>query len=104
MFWSVFHQSFLVQVQLQSNQFSAVFKLLRPQSRPQGAPGHLTYPGCVAGERDTSWDTTYCHSPGYLSGKAVSQVREEQLVCDSKEEAQDFKISPDVKFREVETE
>ena len=59
---------------------------------------------CVAGERQTSWDQTFCHSPGYLSGKAVSEVREEQLVCDSKEEAQDFKISPDVKFREVETE
>ena len=56
----------------------------------------------VSGERQTSWDQTFCHSPGYLSGKAVSEVREEQLVCDSKEEAQNFKISPDVKFRDVE--
>ena len=32
----------------------------------------------------------YCHSPGYLAGKVVSGVREEQLVCDSKEEALDI--------------
>lgn len=43
----------------------------------------------------------YCHSPGYLAGKVVSGVREEQLVCDSKEEALDFRISPDIKFRDV---
>ena len=76
------------------------FSLLSPQA---AAGGTRTYSSCVSGERHTSWDSTYCHSPGYLSGRAVSQVREEQLVCDSKEEAQDFKISPDVKFREVET-
>ena len=29
------------------------------------------------------------------------QVREEQLVCDSKEEALDYRISPDVQFRDV---
>eukprot|EP00092_Neocalanus_flemingeri_P025507 GFUD01027655.1.p1 GENE.GFUD01027655.1~~GFUD01027655.1.p1 ORF type:complete len:1068 (-),score=163.25 GFUD01027655.1:152-3355(-) len=54
-----------------------------------------------AARRDSSWDTTHCHSPGYLSGKLVSDVREEQLVCDNSEEALDYKISPDVKFREV---
>jgi len=54
-----------------------------------------------AGGRKTSWDDVYCHSPGYLAGKVVSGVREEQLVCDSKEEALDFRISPDIKFRDV---
>jgi len=54
-----------------------------------------------AGGRSSSWDRTHCHSPGYLSGKLVSDVREEQLVCDNSEEALDFKISPDVKFRDV---
>lgn len=54
-----------------------------------------------AGGRASSWDKTHCHSPGYLSGKRVSDVREEQLVCDNSEEALDFKISPDVKFRDV---
>jgi len=54
-----------------------------------------------SGGRVSSWDNTHCHSPGYLSGKPVSGVREEQLVCDNSEEALDFKISPDVKFREV---
>merc|ERR1712048_125619 len=49
----------------------------------------------------SSWDSAFCHSPGYLAGRAVSQVREEQLVCDSKQEADHFKISPDVKFREI---
>ena len=29
----------------------------------------------VSGGRVTSWDNVYCHSPGYLSGKTVSQVR-----------------------------
>ena len=55
----------------------------------------------ISGGRKTSWDDVYCHSPGYLAGKAVSDVREEQLVCDSKEEALDFRISPDIKFRDV---
>ena len=55
----------------------------------------------ITGDRRTSWDAVFCHSPGYLAGKAVSGVREEQLVCDSKEEALDFRISPDVKFRDV---
>ena len=27
----------------------------------------------------------YCHSPGYLAGKVVSGVREEQLVCEEGE-------------------
>jgi len=54
-----------------------------------------------AGGRASSWDNTHCHSPGYLTGKRVSDVREEQLVCDNSEEREDFKISPDVKFRDV---
>lgn len=55
-----------------------------------------------AGARtSTSWSNAHCHSPGYLAGKAVDEVREEQLVCDNSEEADTFKISPDVKFRDV---
>ena len=54
-----------------------------------------------AGGRKSNWDKTHCHSPGYLTGKRVSDVREEQLVCDNSEEREDFKISPDVKFRDV---
>ena len=56
-----------------------------------------------AGERRSSWDFATCHSPGYLSGKTVSAVREEQLVCDTSDSQgqEDYAISPDVKFREV---
>merc|ERR1712004_153923 len=56
-----------------------------------------------AGERRSSWDSAHCHSPGYLSGRTVSSVREEQLVCDNSDSQgeEDFAISPDVKFRDV---
>ena len=69
-----------------------------------------------AGQRRSSWDGTHCHSPGYLAGKvkccpvltcgelcwqAVAGVREEQLVCDNSQQAGEFKISPDIKFRKV---
>jgi len=51
--------------------------------------------------RKTSWDDVVCSSPAYLSGKAVSSIREEQLVCDNTAEAESYEISPDVKFRNV---
>jgi len=56
-----------------------------------------------AGDRRSSWDSAHCHSPGYLSGRTVSSVREEQLVCDNSDSQgeEDFAISPDVKFRDV---
>merc|ERR1719334_683592 len=56
-----------------------------------------------AGERKSSWDSAHCHSPGYLSGRIVSEVREEQLVCDNSDSQgeADFAISPDIKFRDV---
>lgn len=35
----------------------------------------------ILGNRVTSWDDVYCHSPGYLSGKSVSQVRFANYFC-----------------------
>ena len=37
-----------------------------------------------------SWDDTVCSSPAYLSGRAVSSVREEQLICDNLAEVHYF--------------
>jgi len=54
-----------------------------------------------AGNRESSWDSAVCVSPAYLAGKPVSEVREEQLVCDTRAQAADFEISSDVKFRKV---
>ena len=53
--------------------------------------------------RASSWDAAHCNSPGYLSGRTVSSVREEQLVCNTSasQSEQDFAIIPDIKFREV---
>ncbi|XP_023321247.1 chaoptin [Eurytemora carolleeae] len=53
------------------------------------------------GNRKTSWDDAICSSPAYLAGKPVSSIREEQLVCDNISEADDYEITPDVKFRNV---
>eukprot|EP00088_Acartia_fossae_P001194 TRINITY_DN10452_c0_g1_i2.p1 TRINITY_DN10452_c0_g1~~TRINITY_DN10452_c0_g1_i2.p1 ORF type:complete len:750 (-),score=93.28 TRINITY_DN10452_c0_g1_i2:158-2113(-) len=56
------------------------------------------------GNRQTSWDKTVCSSPAYLSGRSVSSVREEQLICDNVAQASDFEISPDIKFRNIDEE
>jgi len=53
------------------------------------------------GNRKTSWDDTVCQSPAYLSGRSVSSVREEHLICDNEDEQDDFEISPDIKFRNI---
>merc|ERR1719285_1180222 len=56
------------------------------------------------GGRKTSWDDTVCNSPAYLNGRSVSSVREEQLICDNHAQADDYEISPDIKFRNVNEE
>ena len=47
------------------------------------------------------WDRTLCSGPAALVDRAVGSLIEQQLICEDSEDAFKFRISPDVKFREV---
>ena len=52
--------------------------------------------------RSGSWDEAVCASPAFLQGQAVSDVSELKLICvNSKTDETQFKLNPDVVFREV---
>ena len=52
--------------------------------------------------RSGAWDEAVCASPGFLEGQAVSDVSELKLICvNSKTDETQFKLNPDVVFREV---
>ena len=51
--------------------------------------------------RGRAWDHTPCRGPKFLEGVPVGSVIEEQLVCEDSDDAQRFKLNPDVKFREI---
>jgi hypothetical protein len=51
--------------------------------------------------RGHGWDMAKCEEPKYLNGIPVGSLIEEQLICEDSEEAQMFKLNPDVKFRQL---
>ena len=52
--------------------------------------------------RAGAWEETVCASPGFLEGQPVSEVSELKLICvDSKHNETEFRLNPDVVFREV---
>ncbi len=60
----------------------------------------LTSVGRVRG-RGAEWDKAECAAPPYLSGSPVGALIEEQLICEDSDEAQQFRLNPDVRFRQV---
>ncbi len=60
----------------------------------------LASQGRVRG-RGEEWDRAECADPPYLSGAPVGALIEEQLICEDSDEAQRFRLNPDIKFRQV---
>jgi hypothetical protein len=51
--------------------------------------------------RGEPWDRVVCSEPAGIEGRSVGSLIEQQLICEDSEDAFKFRISPDVKFREV---
>ena len=47
------------------------------------------------------WDGARCAKPAFLEGRAVGSILEEQFVCENSTQASNFRLNPDVMFREV---
>ena len=60
----------------------------------------LTSVGRVSG-RGANWDSARCSTPNFLKDRAIGSVLEEQLICEDSSDAANFRLNPDVKFREV---
>ncbi len=60
----------------------------------------LASSGRVQG-RGAEWDRATCAAPAYLRGSPAGALIEEQLICEDSEDAQRFRLNPDVKFRTV---
>lgn len=51
--------------------------------------------------RALGWDSARCARPAFLANRTLGSVLEEQLICEDSEEASNFRLNPDVQFREV---
>ncbi len=47
------------------------------------------------------WDSARCVEPHFLAGRVIGSVLEEQFVCENSSQAMQFRLNPDVVFREV---
>lgn len=51
--------------------------------------------------RAEPWDQVVCAEPAGLENRPVGSLIEQQLICEDSRDAVKFKISPDIKFRDI---